>query len=115
MGSAFVVHFLIDMKLIKLRREMRFLDLRINSCTILKKTTSNWIMKKFLNEFMRTSNLPTSCPLKANFVYKVNNFTVNDDWIPQMAPLCDFIITIEYYNRNERFAVWKLYGGIVQK
>ncbi|XP_075168650.1 uncharacterized protein LOC142240806 [Haematobia irritans] len=113
MASSLIARFVIDIKPEILNKEIRLIDYRINSCILLKQKTSQWFMKRFLNEFKRTNNLPTSCPLKANFVYRMDNFTVNSDWIPRMLTLSDFIFTIELYNRQQRIGMWTIYGGVV--
>ncbi|XP_059223352.1 uncharacterized protein LOC131997082 [Stomoxys calcitrans] len=115
MGRTLSGRVLMKGTLRKSNRTITILDIRIHACSALKQMTSNMFVKRILIAFKKTNNLPTNCPLKANVLYRMDNFSVSDTYIPTFWPLFNFTYTVELYDRSYLFAMWEVSGGLVPK
>uniref|UniRef100_A0A1I8NHM1 Uncharacterized protein n=1 Tax=Musca domestica TaxID=7370 RepID=A0A1I8NHM1_MUSDO len=81
---------------------LKFLDFKVNVCDALSVSSFPIpLAKDLFDEARRTSNLPYNCPLKGNFLYYINNYTVTSETIPAYAPLMNFSLIFNIYKNNE--------------
>ncbi|XP_061393964.1 uncharacterized protein LOC133329507, partial [Musca vetustissima] len=97
------------------KKAVKFLDLNLKICDVLKDTNSLSIMKTILAELRKTSNLPYSCPIKANFKYNFINFTLDADTLPPYTPLMSYNFTVKYYENKKLLLTMDVDGSTVSR
>ncbi|XP_073811805.1 uncharacterized protein [Musca autumnalis] len=75
---------------------IKFMDVKFNWCDMLSHAVAVPVLGDFLKEMTRKSNYPLSCPLKANFNYSVENYSVTEEMLPIYAANIDFNFTMHY-------------------
>uniref|UniRef100_A0A1I8P1F2 Uncharacterized protein n=1 Tax=Stomoxys calcitrans TaxID=35570 RepID=A0A1I8P1F2_STOCA len=115
MSDTLEVRVWVYIKLANSKNGIQFLDIRLKMCDILENALQNPLAKKIFAEFRRTSNIPAMCPFKANFLYQMNNFTVNDKYAPTYAPLLNFTVGYDLYEKTQLFATVKTIGALIAK
>ncbi|XP_059224888.1 uncharacterized protein LOC131997679 [Stomoxys calcitrans] len=83
----------IKMNLPKQSKILKFLDVKVTICDSLTNMDKVPLIKEHFNELMTSSTLPVSCPIKANVLYKINNYTITNNFFPIYTPVMDFNYT----------------------
>lgn len=65
------------------------LNASMNVCNIMSRVKSHPILRIILKELLKSSNIPTSCPIKKG-VYYMKDFSLNEDLLPPFLPLGHF-------------------------
>uniref|UniRef100_A0A1I8P1J9 MD-2-related lipid-recognition domain-containing protein n=1 Tax=Stomoxys calcitrans TaxID=35570 RepID=A0A1I8P1J9_STOCA len=99
----------------KSKNGVQFLDLKFKTCDILENAFQNPMLSKLFAEFRRTSNIPHTCPINSNFLYRMDNFTVNEKYAPTYAPLLNFTFGLDFYEKTQLLWTAKVTGSLVPK
>ncbi|XP_059224889.1 uncharacterized protein LOC131997680 [Stomoxys calcitrans] len=83
-------------------KKIQVLDVKLKVCDILSNMGKVPMIKKHFNELMRSSTLPILCPIKGNVLYKINNYTITNDFFPNYTPVMNFNYTVDFYESNNR-------------
>uniref|UniRef100_A0A1I8NK81 Uncharacterized protein n=1 Tax=Musca domestica TaxID=7370 RepID=A0A1I8NK81_MUSDO len=115
LGTKFYVRIWFHFRQGSMRNSIRIMDLKFKFCDIWDGSTENRLLKTILSEVRRTSNLPHMCPVKGNFLYKMENFTVTDKFVPTYAPFMNFTVALEFLENDKLFAITKVSGAVAPK
>ncbi|XP_061386479.1 uncharacterized protein LOC133321407, partial [Musca vetustissima] len=70
-----------------LSKAVKLFDLKLKVCEILGKKMSVPLLNQIMNEIRKSGNYPYSCPLKTNYIYSINNYSLTGDMIPAYTPI----------------------------
>ncbi|XP_075158105.1 uncharacterized protein LOC142231379 [Haematobia irritans] len=115
LDRSFQVRIWIDITPIKSKQIIHLVDLKMSGCSAFKRLSSNKFLQHILKEFFRTSNLPKSCPVKANILFRSDNFTVSNDFLPPVVPSVSYVLQVELYEKGTMFGMWRVAGAIIAK
>lgn len=66
----------------------------INICNILSRVKTHPILRIIIKELTKTSNFPSSCPVKKG-IYHMKDFTLNDEFLPPFLPEGKFMSNVQ--------------------
>ncbi|XP_073811877.1 uncharacterized protein [Musca autumnalis] len=111
-----MVHNLIYIRNQKTSKVLKFVDFKVNICDVLSVSAFPIpVVKNIFDEARRTSNLPYNCPLKANNLYYMNNYTMTSDLIPPYAPIMNFSFIVNIYENSKLIIASESQGGTIPK
>uniref|UniRef100_A0A1I8PLJ5 Uncharacterized protein n=1 Tax=Stomoxys calcitrans TaxID=35570 RepID=A0A1I8PLJ5_STOCA len=82
------LQFLIYFSHLKGSKPIKFLDFKMNICSLLSTSMTVPTIKIIMEETRKTSNLPYECPLKTNFLYHYSNFSIQNSIFKFLTRLC---------------------------
>ncbi|XP_019892956.2 uncharacterized protein LOC109612918 [Musca domestica] len=95
---------------------LQFLNVKLNICETLKRQNiAVPMIRSIVNEIMRKSNVPFSCPIVKDFVYNLTNFILTDSIFPVYTFFVNFNFTLNFMNDYKSFAELLLEGRTVPK
>ncbi|XP_075157926.1 uncharacterized protein LOC142231193 [Haematobia irritans] len=106
---------LLDLRPTKGQKVVQFLNVKMNACDALNHLSTNPILKTLLIELTRSSNLPYTCPVQANHMYKVANFTVTNNIFPSYTPLLQFNYTLNIYENRKTLVSIIIKGATIPR
>ncbi|KAI8117530.1 hypothetical protein CVS40_10630 [Lucilia cuprina] len=115
MASGFNVRVYVDVNQLNSRHVVKVFDIRLEACQALNSTYGNKIYKFLFDELRRTSNIPYKCPFKGNFLYKFQNFSFTDKFLPSFTPLLNFTFGLDFYEYQNLLATTKITGATKSK
>lgn len=65
-------------------------NVSLNVCNVMTRVKAHPILKIVLQELLKASNIPTSCPIKRG-PYYMKDFILNEDLLPPFLPLGKFM------------------------
>ncbi|XP_075167533.1 uncharacterized protein LOC142239625 [Haematobia irritans] len=97
------------------KKRITFVDMKLNLCDGLTQSNKNIIIRSLISEIRRTSNLPATCPLKANYWYKLNNVTLSPDLLPSYTPFLNFTFNFLAFRSGNLYAEIQWKGAVKPK
>ncbi|XP_075168609.1 uncharacterized protein LOC142240773 [Haematobia irritans] len=97
------------------KKTIKFLDVHLNVCKIFAGSLENLLLRSLLNELRRSSNVPSCCPFKRNFLYQMNNFSFTDALLPLYTPLINFTFGMEFMEEKSLFAITRITGATLPR
>ncbi|KAI8115862.1 hypothetical protein CVS40_11988 [Lucilia cuprina] len=94
---------LLDFRVSMPRRRNNDMDLikfRSDGCSMSKYQSANPIITALFKQLYQSANFPSSCPLKANTTYNVENLSLNPDYFPGYTPEMNFSIKFNMFTDN---------------
>lgn len=67
-------------------------NVSVSACNVMGRFRNHPILKFVLSQLMKSSNIPTSCPIPKG-IYFVKDFTVSDELLPPFIPTGSFMST----------------------
>ncbi|XP_059226467.1 uncharacterized protein LOC131998152 isoform X2 [Stomoxys calcitrans] len=106
---------LVSFQLPKKDKVIKFLDLKMTICDVLSQMMSVPLVKRIIKETRRTSNMPYACPIKANYLYYMANYSITDELFPTYTPYISFNFSLFYFENGKLFASSNVGGATVPK
>ncbi|XP_036336425.1 uncharacterized protein LOC118746664 [Rhagoletis pomonella] len=91
-------------------RIIRFMDATTDGCKLLN--TKNKLFQLFSKEIIRVSNFPRSCPLSANKLYFVRNYSIDPEEFPVFLPTLHWIVQVQILKEKVVVASVYLQGTV---
>uniref|UniRef100_A0A1I8Q3S2 MD-2-related lipid-recognition domain-containing protein n=1 Tax=Stomoxys calcitrans TaxID=35570 RepID=A0A1I8Q3S2_STOCA len=110
MPSNIDVNAMLFIKAERAAKAIKFFDFRLRVCDVLTKVLSVPLAKEIMKRVTSSSNIPWSCPVKANVMYNVTNLSVSDDLFPRYTPAIYFNCTLNFYDKQKMVAKFQLQG-----
>ncbi|XP_073811876.1 uncharacterized protein [Musca autumnalis] len=116
MAQNSVAHAVIYVRTPRTSKVVKFFDFKINVCDALSMSTYPIpLAKDLFDEARRTSNLPYNCPIKGNYLYYMNNYTVTSELLPAYAPIMNFSFILNIYEDDKLIIASETQGGTIPK
>uniref|UniRef100_A0A1I8PQQ4 Uncharacterized protein n=1 Tax=Stomoxys calcitrans TaxID=35570 RepID=A0A1I8PQQ4_STOCA len=97
-------------------RNVIFTDFKLNVCELLSHVKHVPLIKEYLLELARTSNLPLSCPVLGNYIYNITNLRVSEETLPVYTQIIFFNVTLEFSDKGKKpFGTFKLSGATMPR
>ncbi|XP_050334106.1 uncharacterized protein LOC126761770 [Bactrocera neohumeralis] len=110
-GGNFTAHVKLDM-LRANNKKMNLLNMEQDGCKVLNGVHSSRLLKIIASEIIRVVNLPAKCPLLANKLYIVNNYTLEGQSLPSFIPPLHWVIQTKFKVNNKYLGYMILQGNI---
>ncbi|KAM7357600.1 uncharacterized protein ACRADG_002881 [Cochliomyia hominivorax] len=95
--SQFSINLSFDM-IKKDNRSMNLMNADFDGCLVLQLAyTKTAAFKVAMAELIRTSNIPRKCPVIANKLFYVNNYTINAKDYPNIIPAMNWRLIMKFY------------------
>ncbi|XP_034101936.1 uncharacterized protein LOC117566504 [Drosophila albomicans] len=86
---------------------------KLDGCKFLESFYSNNIFGKFFKRILSVSNFPKGCPVPANTVFEIRNYTVLVDEYPPNVPALTHQLTLQIEKDNKIIADVYVEGSII--
>uniref|UniRef100_A0A1I8NM70 MD-2-related lipid-recognition domain-containing protein n=1 Tax=Stomoxys calcitrans TaxID=35570 RepID=A0A1I8NM70_STOCA len=83
------IRFLIHAKPSQGRTAIKFVDVKMNICSFLKNGANMPLLNDIMDKLRRSSNIPLSCPVKANYMYNITKAIITDELFPIYTPIAN--------------------------
>ncbi|KAH8399131.1 hypothetical protein KR215_002936, partial [Drosophila sulfurigaster] len=93
--------------------KMTVARLKLDGCKFLASFYSNSMLGKFFKRIQSASNLPKKCPLPANNLFWIRNYTALPEEYPPFAPAATFLMDLKMEQRGAIFAEIINIGSII--
>ncbi|ALC45128.1 CG34260 [Drosophila busckii] len=101
---AFNLQIILDV-LRKDNSKITVVNITVDGCKYLKSLYNNFVYGKYFRGIQRVSNLPKSCPVAANTLYEIRNFTVvTDANYPSNVPPVNYVLRIKLIQHDKPMA-----------
>lgn len=94
------------------RRNITYLNTTIEYCESRFMGPKHIILGFILEEINRKGNVPTECPLKANVMYEVFNFTLDPKYAPIIFPTLKWTTLLKFFFKNKIGLIIQLFGRL---
>ncbi|EDX04937.1 uncharacterized protein LOC6732223 [Drosophila simulans] len=95
--------------------KMKLYDVRLDGCLILRTIHKNKLFYFYVKSFKKHSNVILSCPFKANFTYKMDDWFLDEEELPPFAPVGQFRTITEYFNQQRLIIRVVAHGAILPR
>ncbi|EDV58666.1 uncharacterized protein LOC6541400 [Drosophila erecta] len=92
--------------------KLKLYDVRLDACRLLQTFNKNKLFYFYVKSFKKHSNVILSCPFKANFTYKMNDWYLDEEELPPFAPVGKFRTVTEYFIQQRLIIRVVTQGGI---
>ncbi|KAH8266601.1 hypothetical protein KR018_002931 [Drosophila ironensis] len=82
---------------------MKIFDAQLDACLFMKSTHKNKFFSIYKKALQKYSNL--QCPLKANFLYKLEKLSLNEQDFPSFIPFGKFRSVTDFYINQSRISI----------
>ncbi|XP_039971319.1 uncharacterized protein LOC120782854 [Bactrocera tryoni] len=90
---------------------LNLMKVPVNGCQLGKLgTIANSMLGVFFKEMRRISNLPLRCPLYANKLYYLTNYTINPDSFPPITIPMQWILTLRILQKQNYVGTLYFHG-----
>ena len=79
-----------------------YLNVKLDFCEALLSAQNHFILRKLHHELQRKSSVHLECPLKANVMYEVQNFSIDSKYVLSFFPSVKWMALVKYYYNNKR-------------
>ncbi|XP_050336584.1 uncharacterized protein LOC126763292 [Bactrocera neohumeralis] len=110
-------HFTADIKLDMLRandKKMNLLNTHQDGCNLFSGVHNSRLLKIISDQIVHVTNLPLKCPLLANKLYIVNNYTLTADPLPSFIQPLHWVIQTKF-KLNKKYVGYMLLQGNIYK
>uniref|UniRef100_A0A1I8PLJ7 Uncharacterized protein n=1 Tax=Stomoxys calcitrans TaxID=35570 RepID=A0A1I8PLJ7_STOCA len=107
--------FLVHFRPVKGEKSVKFLDVKLNVCDVLSKTSSVPLLKTLMDEVRRKGNLPYDCPMKGNYLYSLVNYSLDASLLPAYAPILAFNFTWTVFEYQKKIGCLGISGATVPR
>ncbi|XP_075167775.1 uncharacterized protein LOC142239920 [Haematobia irritans] len=114
-GENVQFHIYIYANLLNNPKAVKFLDIKFNICNFLGSSATNPIMKSLMTELWKTTNMPYECPMKANYLYTLTNYSISNILFPNYTPHVKFNFTLDTVYSDKVVARFIVEGYTVRK
>ncbi|XP_062135715.1 uncharacterized protein LOC133845300 isoform X2 [Drosophila sulfurigaster albostrigata] len=80
--------------------KMTVARLKLDGCKLLSSFYSNSMLGKIFKRIQSVSNLPKKCPLPANNLFWIRNYTALPEEYPPFAPAATFVMSLKMERRE---------------
>ncbi|XP_073811866.1 uncharacterized protein [Musca autumnalis] len=115
LGENTKLRFLVFYKMPFATKYITFLNVTMGLCELLKDKMPIVLVRTLVEELRKSSNIPYSCPLKKNFLYKLENFTLTESIFPTYTPIVDFTFRSEYFENRRLLGTIQLQGATLKR
>ncbi|XP_075163371.1 uncharacterized protein LOC142236007 [Haematobia irritans] len=109
------VGVIIFVRVPKSRSSLKFVDVRLNICDVLRHIKSVPIIVKIVNKILEGTNLPLSCPIEGNIMYNLTDIVITDEIFPVYTPSLNFNFTGNYYADDNLVGTFFVKGSTLKK
>ncbi|XP_059225471.1 uncharacterized protein LOC106088909 [Stomoxys calcitrans] len=96
-------------------KSIKFMDIKLNICTILSQISRVPLIKNLMAEVRRKGNLPYECPVKGDFLYSLLNYTSDASLLPPYAPILKYNFTLTTFENNRKLGYLHISGALVPR
>ncbi|XP_075164848.1 uncharacterized protein LOC142237426 [Haematobia irritans] len=107
--------FVIRYSILKGSKVITFLDFNYNICDMMSHVASIPLLNEIMRIMYRDTNMPMTCPLKANTTYNVNRATVPVNLLPSYSPSGHFNFSILYHEKEVKFISLAVQGSVYKR
>ncbi|XP_049313709.1 uncharacterized protein LOC115066019 [Bactrocera dorsalis] len=108
-------YFTADIKLDMLRannKKMNLLNTHQDGCKLFSGLSNSRLLKIISDQIVQVTNIPLKCPLLANKLYIVNNYTLTADPLPSFIQPLHWVIQTKFKLNNKYVGYMILQGNI---
>ncbi|XP_058982102.1 uncharacterized protein LOC131804003 [Musca domestica] len=115
MGEKIQLRFVVLYKIPIASKELPFLNVSMGLCELLESKMSSVLMRSVVDELRKSSNLPYACPMKKNYIYKLENFTLTESLLPPYIPIVNFKFSVEMFENGRSLGYLKTQGATIKR
>ncbi|XP_043640840.1 uncharacterized protein LOC122611660 [Drosophila teissieri] len=97
------------------KTKLKLYDVRVDGCLVLRTMNKNKLFYIFVKSFKKHANVILTCPFKANFTYKMDDWFLDEEELPHFVPVGKFRTVTEYFNQQRLIIRVVAHGGILPK
>lgn len=91
-------------------RKLSYLNVTLDLCEDFGSPKNHFIVRLFLNEFLRKSNIHLKCPTITNVMYEVRNFTLDDRYALNFLPSLTWTALLKFNYENRKVLILQAVG-----
>ena len=91
-------------------RNVTYLNATIDYCES-SIAPNHYVLRFISEEIHRVSNMPAECPLKANVMYEVLNYTIDSKYA-KMLPSLKWMAFLKFYSKNKNLLNLRVFGSL---